>query len=287
MNTNLIAVIIRVTLMVDYMPNITANVDTLLKMRPVQSGDLKSSEFLGFKKGQSLIVSGIDPKLPNGHVRVTLGLPGWKVGYVYAPHWDFEGVKSLGFVSSQKETTGIIRKIVSSKKLYQLQPDSQTCQSACIAMITGGDIWAIREALTDSGVAGDPYNMGNYIKPRVKEYKFYPDASLNQVRRLLDDDYQLITHGFFTGSGHVVKISGYEARNLGIDFIVDDPWNEFHGKGWSYAPWDKSGDDVRYSAHLMYAACVGSYSVSQAAEIYRKGVLDSANENMWIHAIKN
>jgi hypothetical protein len=138
-------------------------------------------------------------------------------------------------------------------------------------------------------VAGDPYVMGEYLKPRVKEYKFDVSASLNDAKKALDDGYQLITAGYFTGSGHVISLVGYEPdpRTLGYRFIVDDPWSIFSFPDWAYLDLKQSGDNVRYSSYGIYASCVASQSKWEAARIYRNGELDSAKNGMWLHYIKN
>ena len=175
---------------------------------------------------------------------------------------------------------------------YTRQPDARTCQSACIAQMLGKtsaeDVYAIRSALERIGTPGDPRVMEEYLKPRVISYRFDAGASLDDARKALDSGFKLITHGFFTKSGHVVNIVGYEPdpRTLGIRFVVDDPWSEFDFPSWSYPKPDKSGDNVRYSSYGMYAACVAGQSRDDAARIYRNGILNSSQSGMWLHVIK-
>jgi hypothetical protein len=181
-----------------------------------------------------------------------------------------------------------ISKLVPSRKDYLPQPNSYTCQSAAIGMITGGDIMTIRKDLECDGEPGNPYVMGEYLKPRVKEYKFNDCASLMDARRAIDDGYQLIIHSWLSRSGHVVKISGYEAdpKTLSYRFVVDDPWSEFDGASFSYPNPDLSGNDVRYSSYLMYATCVVGQSYEDARQVYRRGELDSNKPGAWLHCLK-
>lgn len=172
---------------------------------------------------------------------------------------------------------------------YVRQPDAFTCQSAAIAQMIGSkDVATIRADLVRNGIAGDPANMGRYLKPRVREYDFVANGSLMLARDALDEGYKCITHGWFTRSGHVVNIKGWEPdpRTLSYRFVIDDPWCEFDFPGWRYLH-HKSGDNVRYSSYGMYAACVASSSVANAHRIYRRGELDSNMKNMWLHLIKN
>lgn len=181
-----------------------------------------------------------------------------------------------------------VSKLVQSRKDFVPQPDSQTCQSACIAMITGGSVAAIRASLTACGTAGDPAVMGNYLKQRVKEYKFDDTASLLDARSAIDNGYQLIVHTWLSRSGHVIKLSGYELdpKTMSYRFIVDDPWSEFDGRSFSYPDPNKSGNNVRYSSYLMYAVGVAGQSFDDADRIYDRGELNSSMGNMWMHMIK-
>ncbi|NJM58543.1 MAG: hypothetical protein HC857_15550 [Synechococcales cyanobacterium RU_4_20] len=179
---------------------------------------------------------------------------------------------------------------MSSKVLdFVEQPDAYTCQSAAIARVLGTtDVMSIRHLLTEGGRdAGDPWNMGQYLGKYCQEYRFSLTASLNDARKALEAGFQLITHGFFTGSGHVIGLSRVSAdpKALSYRFNAEDPWYEFDFLSWSYTR--NSGDDVSYSSYGIYAACVASSSVSHAAEIYRRGELNSAMGNMWLHIIKN
>jgi hypothetical protein len=172
---------------------------------------------------------------------------------------------------------------------YVPQPDGYTCQSAVIAKVIGSTkVDIIRSDLFKLGTPGDPYVMGKYLAKRVAEYRFLDDASLNDARKALNDGYSLITHGWFTGSGHVISIVGWELdkSKLSYRFICDDPWMEFDFKNWRYLP-GTSGNDVRYSSYGIYAACVASSSLDSARRLYNRGELDSNKPGMWLHLIKN
>lgn len=192
-----------------------------------------------------------------------------------------------GFTMSRQS---MVRQFIAS---YTRQPDARTCQSSCVAQMMGlsssQDVYSIRSALEAIGDPGSPSTMGAYLKSRIKEYQFDIAASLNDARKALDDGYKLITHGWFTGSGHVVSIVGWESspNNLSYRFIVDDPWAEFSFPAWRYLNPDSSGNDLRYSSHGMYAACVVGQSPADAYRIYKRGELDSSRGGMWLHLIKN
>ncbi|HEY9644018.1 MAG TPA: hypothetical protein V6C57_26235 [Coleofasciculaceae cyanobacterium] len=180
-----------------------------------------------------------------------------------------------------------IKKIVQGKLGYIPQPDGRTCQSTAIGMVLGDkDIYGIRAKLESLGTPGSPDVMAAYLRPRVKDYQFEDAATLMDVRKYLDQGKQLITHGWFTRSGHVVKISGYEVdpTTLSYKLIVDDPWMEFNFKTGQYIP-GSNGNDRPYSSYGMYAYCVASSSYWNATDIYKRGELDSKRPGMWLHVI--
>jgi hypothetical protein len=169
------------------------------------------------------------------------------------------------------------------------QPDASTCQSACIAMAVGDEnIYGIRAQLLAKGEPGNPYCMGEVLENRLGgRYSFHYNASLGEMREWLKAGEFLITHGWFTGSGHVVGMDGVEidSKTLSYCFNMRDPWDEFNAPSWSYSGRSKKFDGF-YSSRCIYAACVAGQSVSDAARIYRRGELDSARKGAWVHRVR-
>lgn len=167
------------------------------------------------------------------------------------------------------------------------QPDAYTCQSTCIAMaVNDADIYGIRRKLEATGLAaGDPAAMARVIKSYTTKYKFESNASLNQVYDWLEAGEFLITHGWFTNSGHVICLDGMElnTKTLGHKLNVKDPWSEFDAKSWSYNNKSVKFYDGYYSSQCIYAACVAGSSAQSAKSVYNKGELDSAKQGMWVH----
>jgi hypothetical protein len=170
------------------------------------------------------------------------------------------------------------------------QQDSVTCQSACIASALGmsaKDVSAVRRALVEGGVAGDPTNMGNYIQDKIgsARYDYTPVSSINQAAELIGKDGALlIVHGWFTNSGHVIILDGVNISNQVESFSVYDPWSEFDGETFSY-PFNARFYDGNYSSRLIYATCVEGQSRNDARALYRAGKLDPDTKNMYTHII--
>lgn len=167
------------------------------------------------------------------------------------------------------------------------QPDGHTCQSACIAMaVNDADIYGIRRRLEATGLAaGDTAAMARVIKTYTSKYKFESNASLNQVYDWLEAGEFLITHGWFTNSGHVICLDGVELnpKTLSHRISVKDPWSEFDAKSWSYKNKSIKFYDGYYSSQCIYASCVASSSAQNARSIYNRSELNSARQGMWVH----
>lgn len=269
------------------MPIIKANQNTVLKRQPIDSSQLSDIDKFPVKAGSTL--GGTISPAKNGHIKIQLAgnagaLKAGHVWYLFLKHWDVPQSAIQRLVAP----VPALRRIVASRKDFDAQDTEFTCQAACIAMITGGEEIAIRRALVSMGSAGCPNVMGNYLRPRVKEYRFKIAASLNDFVSAIDGDYQLITHGYFSRSGHVVKVSGYERdpKTLSYSLIVDDPYEKFDPDIWDYRRNYSSGNDVKYSAHMMYAACVASQSFEDARRIYQRGELDSNRAGAWLHFVR-
>jgi hypothetical protein len=188
--------------------------------------------------------------------------------------------------------SGIFTEQVSEAKGILSQPNAETCQSTCIVNSFGGtqeDILDVRSRLVAMpGGAGDPYNMGVILTERFGDrYIFDDNACLSEIREWLRAGEFLITHGWFTGSGHVICLDGVtiDASNLSYKISVKDPWSEFNFGAWAYDNSSVDRYDGDYSAHGLYAAIVASVGVLDAIAIYQKRELDSMRKGAWIHRI--
>jgi hypothetical protein len=174
------------------------------------------------------------------------------------------------------------------KALNLSQPDASTCQAACIGMAVGDrDIAGIRQRLTKRGTAGDPANMAAIIRSYSNvDYVYEGNASLAQVEGWLKAGELLITHGWFTRSGHVIVLDGLMTKpNGSTSYDVKDPWGEFDGASWKYLPTIKFFDGF-YSRQLIYATCVAGSSVANAEYVYRNSSVDLNRAGMWVHRFR-
>ena len=168
------------------------------------------------------------------------------------------------------------------------QPDASTCQAACVGMAVGDrDVASIRKRLLKIGTPGDPAVMATLIRTyKDVDYLYEGNASLRQVGTWLKAGELLITHGWFTRSGHVIVLDGcLEKPNGDLMFDVKDPWSEFNGSSFSYDLSSRFYDGY-YSDRLIYATCVAGTSWVDARYVYNNKPVDLNRAGMWVHRFR-
>ena len=111
-------------------------------------------------------------------------------------------------------------------------------------------------------------------------------ASLSDITRSLDSGEICILHGFWTWSGHILVIRGYNDNG---DFFVNDPNGEwFYGgyrKNSTVSP-DNKGENKLYSRRLLSSGG-NAFSWKEALDLY--DTWDSSKiestATMWLHRV--
>lgn len=111
-------------------------------------------------------------------------------------------------------------------------------------------------------------------------------GSLSDITRSLDSGEICILHGFWTNSGHILVIRGYNDNG---DFFVNDPAGEWFYGGYSYnspiSP-DNKGENKLYSRRLISSAgnantqreALGFYDTWDSSKI-------ESTATMWLHRV--
>jgi hypothetical protein len=214
----------------------------------------------------------------------------WKKVESYLPAGCLEDSGVLGKIWTTPQSRPVPtqeqrREWVSKIKALNLsQPTPSTCQSACIGMAVGdANVMDIRDKLLARGMPGDPAVMASVIREYGYPYKLELDASIRQVIEWLKAGEFLITHGWFTGPGHVICLDGLKKSGSNEYAInVKDPWSEFDASKWIYKNVNNFYDGF-YSERLIYATCVAGTSRLSARDCYRRKEFDPAKGGMWVH----
>lgn len=107
------------------------------------------------------------------------------------------------------------------------------------------------EMLNSGLIRHSPQDLAIVANKRdgVKD-EFSPGASIDDVRSHLDTENPGVIHGYFTNSGHIVCVVGYNEKGL----VVHDPYGKWLG-GTDYDT-SVSGEYLTYSYESIEASCL-------------------------------
>ncbi len=270
--------------------------DTFLKKAKVDSSQLKANQLVPVESGRQYKISQVLQRQDNSiQVRLAYGAGDW---WLYGPHWRLlplvaarPGNASVGTATPSRPSTTETAPVPSTvtgaaaakvlKVPYFCQLDNRlnplgSCNVTCVAM----------------GLAylGMPYSSGpqlqeelyrkmeqlgwdrhdpNHLKALIESYPGYRDSfrtngTFKDIQTSIDCGRPVIIHGYFTSSGHIIVIKGYDSRG----FMVNDPYGEYFSSGYDTR---RSGADLHYSCNLIARTC-SPESCSQPA-------------NLWIHSL--
>ena len=157
----------------------------------------------------------------------------------------------------------------------QLSP-SATCQNTSIAMVlrfygwqgTPDEItseWGRHYAQSPTGLSRLISRYGESLNIRSIPHT---NGTINQLKSILDKGFPVVIHGYFTRSGHVVVVTGYNENG----YYVNDPagtWNQSFMGGY-HGSYD--GKNVFYNKSSFEAAISTSDGYSYLP--------------IWLHEIK-
>jgi peptidoglycan hydrolase-like protein with peptidoglycan-binding domain len=105
------------------------------------------------------------------------------------------------------------------------------------------------EYMTNNGLSRhSPDDLRKVLIQYGYQDNFQPDAKWAEVKAWIDRGKPCITHGWFTQSGHIICIIGYNSNG----WIVHDPYGEWHKDGYDT---QKSGANLLYSYAMMKDVC--------------------------------
>lgn len=99
-----------------------------------------------------------------------------------------------------------------------------------------------------------PWDLRELFGPRGLKDDFTMRANWQQVREAIDQGKPCIVHGYFTRSGHIIVIVGYDDDAYGGRgaWVVNDPYGEWFADGYAT---ERSGKQLRYSKDMMNRTC--------------------------------
>jgi len=240
--------------------------ETFLKKQKLDSSQLSPHELIPVETGkqwkleQKLDVDGNSQK-----IRLAYGAGDW---WIYTPHWRAAGAMTAGPAEPALTPARQAAATGGGKDLdvpYLSQLDNRlnpygSCNVTCVAMCMYYLGYPRREGaqledelyqkLDELGKSRhDPYDLqyliGTY--PGFKDI-FRTDGGFRDIQTSIDAGNPVIVHGYFTKSGHIIVIRGYDDKG----FLVNDPYGEWFSCGYDNS---RSGQRLHYSYNLIARTC--------------------------------
>ncbi|MCC5898963.1 MAG: C39 family peptidase [Phormidium sp. BM_Day4_Bin.17] len=262
---------------------VTMRQQTVLKRRPIPSGELSSNDRVTLPLGRVYGVSSYETHPESKHVRVALTeeLPGYgNTGYLFADHvWVRRGADGVELFPPPAPPAPPPAALPSRKELnvpYFSQRDNPeyswaTCNPTSAAMVLYyyGVRPTVRRLLSDElfqwivrryGIGGQTDHGA--LSAVIRAYGFRTNFSTRrrwaEIDKEIAEGRPVVLPGYFTATGHVVTVIGYTPSGL----IVNDPWgNALTGYRDTYGArlfypngflLDKCGRDGDLWAHFIY-----------------------------------
>ncbi len=229
--------------------------DSVLKQQPLQSSQLSGDQKCDIKAGCTYDVQVYTPMLD--HVKVTFvnqTFQGKNTWYVFQKHAVVVKEKKVVCPSEIK------LKVPYKSQLDNTENPYGTCNVTSIAM-----------ALSYLGLKGknpkkqledefqdwmeakgldrhSPQDLAKLVEGYGYKDTFKTNATVEEVQDWLIQGNPAVIHGYFTTSGHIVCVIGFNQKG----FIVNDPFGEWHSDGYdTYS----SGAGLTYSYGMIDKTC--------------------------------
>jgi uncharacterized protein YvpB len=120
-------------------------------------------------------------------------------------------------------------------------------------------------------------SFASQISPKIGvTYRdsFATNGDRSVIKHQIDNGFPVIIHGYFTRSGHIIVIRGYddEAYSGRGAFLVNDPWGEWTADG--YSDVGSVASNLPYSYQMMDRFCLDP-----------NGIGGYKPSTMWVHLI--
>jgi uncharacterized protein YvpB len=239
-------------------------VDTTLKQQPVQASQLPDDQKQAVSADS--VFDLLAYLLVPGHIKVTFAnqtFQGKNTWYVFAHH--------AQLLDAKGNTISILPPQIKLNVPYQSQLDNAenpfgSCNVTSITMCL--EYFGVKgknpnERLEDElqdwlATQGldrhSPTDLAKVAEAYCIKDDFEPNATIDQVKQWLAGNNPVVVHGYFTSSGHVVCLIGYNDQG----FIVNDPYGEWCADGYirNDASNPHRGQGLTYSYSMIQQTCV-------------------------------
>jgi len=249
---------------------------TALKLRPLASDSMEDKEKWTFRAGEKLELTSFSSE--RKHIKVVLSQPiqGSATWYAFSDHVKIFGGEELVSPAPTKDEKppisvppkpGQVKLAVpyKSQRDNSNNPDGAcnvTCMSMCLEFLKiprRGSSGQFEDELYEYALNNNlsrhsPQDLAKIVRDYGAKDSFNSHATVDAVKAWLSAGKPAVTHGYFTKSGHIIALVGYDDTG----FIVHDPYGEWFASGYDRndpSGNNKKGESKRYSYDLIHKTC--------------------------------
>lgn len=228
---------------------------TLLKVRPLQSTDLRDDEKYAISAGETFSIKSYKPDR-NKHWQVIFegNYLGQKALFVYQKHAKIEDL-----ISGRPEIK-VLNNVPFKSQLDNRFNPTGACNVTSIAMCLAGlgvkpkndrqledELYKYMES---NGLnRHSPEDLATVVRSYGKKDDFTIWGTIERCKNHIAANNPCVIHGYFTSFGHIIVLVGYDEKG----FIVHDPYGEWFDSGYRT---DLSGKFLHYSYKLIQKTCI-------------------------------
>lgn len=238
---------------------------TMLKQRPLQSNTLPDNQKYSLAVNATIAVESYTTE--RDHLRLMFveeSLQSLNHWYVFEKHVQMcEGETTVGGRLSAPDARTVRLNIPYKSQLDNAENPTGSCNVTSLAMCLESfgakrksSKGQFEDELYDYAEAHgldrhSPHGLAMIVEAYGCHDQFRNDATIADVQHWLTAGKPVVIHGYFTQSGHIVVLVGFDATG----FFVHDPY-------WGYDT-HASGKYVHYSYQMITATCIldGSFWV--------------------------
>lgn len=237
--------------------------DTTFTLQPVDSSTLPDSQKQSIAANSLFQVASYLPS-ENHHFKVALAnqtFQGHNTWYVYRPH-----VQLLDDKGNSLQADTVQLKVPYLSQLDNVENPYGSCNVTSIAMALmylgikqqhPGKQFEdeLQDWMAARGL--DRHSPNDLVKLVIAygaQDKFKTNATIDDVKNWLAQGNPAVTHGYFTSSGHVICLLGYNEKG----FIVNDPYGEWFADGYDRNDYknEQKGKALTYSYSMIQRTCM-------------------------------